>query len=62
MPRVRFTDDFDYKPARAVTIAYRAGMTCVVTRECARQATAAKKAILAATPKGTTDGKAENDG
>jgi len=45
MPRVRFTADFDYKPTRAVTVAYKAGMHCLVKRDCADQAIAAGKAV-----------------
>jgi len=45
MARVRFTDDFDYKPTRQVTIAYRAGMELTVKRDCAEKAVAAGKAV-----------------
>ena len=45
MARVRFIADFDYKPLPSMTIAYRAGMVCVVKRECADQAFAAGKAV-----------------
>lgn len=42
--RVRFTADYDYKPTSQSTIGYRAGMTCVVKRECGEGAIAAGKA------------------
>ncbi len=45
MARLRFIADFDYKPLPSVTIAYRAGMTCVVKRDCYDQAIAAGKAV-----------------
>jgi hypothetical protein len=45
MARVRFIADFDYKPTRAVTVAYKAGMQCLVKRDCADQAIAAGKAV-----------------
>lgn len=44
--RVRFTHDFDYKPTRQSTIAYKAGMALTVKRECGEQAIAAGKAEL----------------
>lgn len=44
MPRVLFTHDFDYKPKRMVTIAYKAGTEKLVKQECADQAVAAGKA------------------
>ncbi|MDJ1632679.1 hypothetical protein [Rhizobium rhizogenes] len=45
MARLRFTADFDYKPLPSVTIAFRAGQTCVVKRECYDRAIAAGKAV-----------------
>ena len=45
MTRVRFIADFDYKPTRRMTIAYRAGSEMTVKRDCARKAIAAGKAI-----------------
>lgn len=45
MARVKFISDFDYKPTRQVTIAYKAGMEITVKRECADQAVAAGKAV-----------------
>lgn len=44
MPWVRFIADFDFKPKRAVTIAYRRGMVKMVTTPCANAALAAGKA------------------
>lgn len=44
MPRVRFSADFDWKPTRQVTIAYRAGAEELVTTPCATAAVAAGKA------------------
>ena len=45
MALVLFTADFDYKPTRACTIAYKAGMTMTVKRDCANQAISAGKAV-----------------
>ncbi|MEQ1956010.1 hypothetical protein [Mesorhizobium sp. CN2-181] len=45
MPWVRFTTDFDFKPKRAVTLAYRRGDECNVTTPCAAKAVAAGKAV-----------------
>lgn len=45
MARVRFTDNFDYKPTPRSTIGYKAGMELTVKRECADQAVAAGKAV-----------------
>lgn len=48
MPWVRFAADFDFSPAARggrVTVAYRAGMTKSVTRECAEKAVAAGRAV-----------------
>lgn len=53
---VSFTSDFDFSPAAKkghVTVAYKAGTTANVTRECADIAIDAKKA------KGTTAPKAD---
>jgi len=43
MPRVRFLEDFDYKPAPQVTIAYKVGTERTVKRECADRAVALGK-------------------
>jgi hypothetical protein len=57
MARVRFTADFDYKPTKACTIAYRGGMEMVVKRDCAEQAIAAGKAVdIYVTSKEPADG------
>ncbi|WP_309086461.1 hypothetical protein [Chelativorans sp.] len=45
MARVRFKEDFDYRPNRLTTVAYKAGMELTVRRECADAAVAAGKAI-----------------
>jgi hypothetical protein len=45
MARVKFTEDFDYKPKSQATIAYLAGMEMTVRRECADAAIAAGKAV-----------------
>ena len=46
MARVRFTENFDYKPTSQVTIGYLAGWSGTVKRDCADKAIAAKKAEL----------------
>jgi len=45
MARVRFIADFDYKPTKRVTVAYKAGMELTVKRDCAVKAVAAGKAV-----------------
>ena len=45
MTKVRFIEDFDYKPTPSVTVAYQAGMIETVKRDCADLAIAAKKAV-----------------
>lgn len=47
MPTITFVEDFDYSPpahSGRVTLAYRAGTTATVTRDCADMAIAAGKA------------------
>ncbi|NSL22019.1 hypothetical protein [Agrobacterium tumefaciens] len=44
MARVRFKQDYDYKPTIQSTIAYKAGWEGTVRRECAEEAVAAGKA------------------
>ncbi len=44
--RVKFLEDFDYKPTPQSTIGYKAGMALTVKRECGEQAIAAGKAEL----------------
>ncbi|WP_421416562.1 hypothetical protein [Agrobacterium tumefaciens] len=57
MPRVRFTQNFNYEITPAVTRAYKAGWTGVVKRDCADKATKDGKAVLV-TRKGTvSDGE-----
>lgn len=43
--RVRFTQDYDYKPVPQVTVAYLAGMVKTVKRDCGRRAIEAGKAV-----------------
>jgi hypothetical protein len=43
---VKFTADYDFKPKRAVTIGYRAGMVLNVPAAAARAAVAASKAVM----------------
>lgn len=42
---VRFTADFDWKPLRQVTIAYRKGQVVNVRHACAEEAIAVGKAV-----------------
>lgn len=62
MAHVLFTDRFDYRVRAGVTIAYKAGWSGSVKRDCARKAIAAKVAEEIPAPprtkKGSTDGKA----
>lgn len=54
MAWVTFTDDFDFSPAARkgmVTVAYKAGITANVTRECLELAIAAGKARRTSAPK-----------
>lgn len=54
MAWVTFTEDFDFSPAARkglVTLAYRAGTTANVTRECLEQVLAAEKARRTIAPK-----------
>lgn len=57
MTRVRFTQDFDYKPTSQTTIGYKAGMEQTVKRECAEQAIAAGKAEAIPEPTRPADTK-----
>lgn len=50
MPWVKFTADFDWKPKPAVTVAYHAGQTKLVTTACARRAKAQGRAEAASKP------------
>lgn len=45
MARVRFIEDFDYKPKSQITIGYKADTEMTVRRECADAAIAAGKAV-----------------
>lgn len=52
MARVRFLKDFDYRPpVFGVTIAYKAGETYTVKRDCADQAIAVKAAVTVRAPR-----------
>ena len=57
MARVKFTENFDYKPTTQITIAYKAGWEGTVRRECAEEAVAAGKAEWAG-----KDAEAQRDG
>jgi len=59
MARVRFTEDFSYKPVRRITIDYKAGQEVSVKRDCADAAIAAGKAIEI---KARARSEAEDDG
>lgn len=52
MAHVRFTADFDYRVPRirATVIAYKAGWSGPVTRDCSRKAIAAGKAVAIPAP------------
>lgn len=45
MPKVRFTADFDWKPNRQSTLAYREGDEKLVPTACSKAAIAAGKAV-----------------
>ena len=47
MTKIIFTKDFDYRQDEYLTIAYAAGMECLVDDECATQAIDAGAATLA---------------
>ena len=57
MARIRFKQDFDYKPTSQTTTGYKAGWEGTVKRECAEQAIAAGKAEWAG-----KDAEAKQDG
>lgn len=53
--RVRFTADYDYKPTPGSTVAYKAGWSGLVRKECAERAVALGRAeyvAVAAAPAG----------
>jgi hypothetical protein len=58
MTHVRFTENFDWSPKPHVLIAYKAGESHTVKRECAEAAIAAGKAVKEPTPRRdeTSDG------
>ena len=45
MARVRFTDNFDWKPSSQVTQVYTKGQEATVRRDCADAAIKAKRAV-----------------
>lgn len=45
MARVRFTEDYDYKPTLQSTIGYKGGMELTVKQDCADKAIALGKAV-----------------
>ncbi|WP_073052066.1 hypothetical protein [Kaistia soli] len=58
MPWLHFTAPFDFSPAAKggrMTIAYRAGMVKLVTRECEQAAVAAGKAQRTISPRRSAD-------
>lgn len=48
--RVRFLADYDYRPKPGITIAYQAGWSGLVRKECADKAVALGKAERVAVP------------
>lgn len=62
--RVRFTEDFDYRPTPGCTIAYKVGMVETVKRDCGEAAVALGKAVEVAASKRvkTTTKEVEADG
>lgn len=65
MPRIKFLEDFDYKPIPMQTYSYKKGDVALVTQEIASKAIAANKAELTdfdAPPAGIKDtiGKFKN--
>lgn len=62
---VRFTADFDFSPAARrgmVTLAYKQGTVANVTRECARLAIAAEKAVRTVNPNRSDDRDGSSQG
>lgn len=60
MVRVKFLEDFDYKPTAQLTVAYLAGWSGTVKRDCAAKAVAADKAVfldVKLTREGAVDGE-----
>jgi hypothetical protein len=61
---VRFTADFPFSPevrGGRVTIAYKAGMTMNVTRECADKAIAAEKAVRTGSPRARDEANGDEE-
>ena len=62
MARVLFLHDFDYRPPIfGVTIAFKAGWSGTVKKECADQAIAQKKAVRIKSQAPSSEKVAEND-
>lgn len=55
MPWLKFHQDYDWRPKTNVIVAYKAGMTRLVTTPCAAAATAAGAAVRVAKPKDVSD-------
>lgn len=62
MPRVRFTQNFNYEITPAVTRAYKAGWEGVVKRDCADKAVAAGRAVLVTRKGRVSDGETKVGG
>jgi hypothetical protein len=50
MPRVHFTEDFDYTPVPAQTIVYKAGGTYLVSQTLAAEAVALGRGVIVPSP------------
>lgn len=61
MPWVHFTARFDWMPKRQVMIAYKAGMTCLVSAACAAAAKKKGVAVDAARPDGAPRSRGNAD-
>ncbi|WP_071201832.1 hypothetical protein [Agrobacterium vitis] len=48
--RVRFLEDYDYKPTRQTTIGYKSGMEMTVKKDCGLKAIEAGKAVEISAP------------
>lgn len=62
MPRVRFTQNFNYEITPAVTRAYKASWEGVVKRDCADKAVAAGRAVLVTRKGRVSDGEVKVGG
>lgn len=61
MPRVRFSEDWEWRPSAGVIVAYRAGSELSVTRACAAAAERAGVAERLGRRKGESDGQGHDD-